>query len=231
MRRFVLCLGLLLIAAGAGRADPFTLDNIQFWAGSGSKRAGFIVDFKGPSGPQSFAWGFRWDGTATGEDMMRAIAAANGSGLFASIKFYSGFGYAVNGFGYDLNKNGIFSTTPALTFPNGIAEADPLDVRDSVEVGDLYTEGWNTDGFWSYFIKDNATSPWVSTFGFSNRVLSDGNFDGWAFDANFVDPAPEPSDPISVAAVPEPGSMILLALTGCTMLIVWRIRRRDLAPA
>ena len=134
MRQFMLSFGLLLFVANVGRADPFTLDDIQLWVGTGSNRAGLIVDFKTGSGNQSFAWGFRWNGTATGADMVNAIAAANNAGLRATIQHFS-FGDAVDGFGFDQNRDGQFSVTPTLNFDHGIAtdfEGERVGVADKI---------------------------------------------------------------------------------------------------
>lgn len=229
MRRFMLSFGLLLFVANVGRADPFTLDNIQLWVGTGSKRAALVIDFKAGPNPQSLAWGYRWDGTATGEDMLRAIAGSNDAGLRSGLQFFTGFGYFPAGFGFDENRDGQFAVTPSLAFINGIADVTSVNEgRASTNPADRYRE-LGTAGFWAYYNKDTAASPWTfASLGMSSRVLSDGNFDGWSAVADFNDPAVEPSEPISVAAVPESSSMILLALTGSILLVVWRTRRRRL---
>ncbi len=58
------------------RAD-FTFDDVQYWVGSGSKQALFVVDWNDGVEPEALAWGYRWDGTATAEDMINEIVNAD----------------------------------------------------------------------------------------------------------------------------------------------------------
>ncbi len=59
--------------------DPFrsTADDVTFWTGSGANEAVLVVDFHDGAEPSSYAWGFRFDGTTTGEDMLNAVADAD----------------------------------------------------------------------------------------------------------------------------------------------------------
>lgn len=223
MRRFMLCLALFLFVGNVGRADPFTLDDVKLWVGTGSNRAALIVDFKNGSGSQSFAWGFRWNGTATGADMVRAIAASNDAGLRVALQHFS-FGDFIVGFGFDANRDGQFAVAPPLNFINGIAEvSSPDKTRVSTDPADRYRELEFPD-FWSYWNKASATDPWTSaSAGIGDRILTDGSFDGFSAVNEF--PGPEPSEPIAVAAVPEPSSVVLLILTGLMLLAVRRMKR------
>ncbi|MBV8325561.1 T9SS type A sorting domain-containing protein [Chryseobacterium sp.] len=55
----------------------FTENDIQFWVGTGSKKAYFIADFNDNNTPNSYAWGYRFDSDALNmEDMINAIVAA-----------------------------------------------------------------------------------------------------------------------------------------------------------
>jgi hypothetical protein len=61
------------------RADFVTVNtfpDIILWSGSGANEAGFVLQFGGSQAPTSIAWGYRWDGSATVEDMMFAIAGS-----------------------------------------------------------------------------------------------------------------------------------------------------------
>lgn len=59
--------------------DPlrFTADDVAFWTGSGAHASILVVDFHDGANSSSFAWGFRFDGTTTGEAMLDAVAAAD----------------------------------------------------------------------------------------------------------------------------------------------------------
>lgn len=55
----------------------FTENDIKFWVGNGSKKAYFIADFNDNSTPNSYAWGYRFDGNdLLMEDLINAIVAA-----------------------------------------------------------------------------------------------------------------------------------------------------------
>ena len=61
--------------------------------------------------------------------------------------------------------------------------------------------------YWHYWVRDSDIEPWdFASFGFSDRLLSDGSWDGWVFGSNFA---------------PVPGSGSLLAMIGLSA-----IRRR-----
>jgi len=78
--------------------DPFafTLDDVQFWAGTGAHRVMLVVDFQEAGGHSSYAWGYRFDGTTTGEAVVNAVAAADPA--FAAV--------IASGFLSDLTWNG-----------------------------------------------------------------------------------------------------------------------------
>lgn len=55
----------------------FGFDAITFWVGTGSNQAMLVVDFNDSSTTECYAWGYRFDGTKTGEEMLNDIAAAD----------------------------------------------------------------------------------------------------------------------------------------------------------
>jgi len=78
-------LSLMLIKPASAQ---FNWQNIDFWVGSGSDSALLVVDFGGADFDSSYAWGYRYSGNKTGEDMLVAIAAAD---LNLSIDVAGGF--------------------------------------------------------------------------------------------------------------------------------------------
>lgn len=171
----------LSVLATAVSAHAFGLSDIQFWVGSGANQAGFVVDFRASGAPKCFAWGFRWDGAATGEDMIRAIDAADPS-LNAEV-LGSAFGSYLNQLSYQGN------TGPA----------------------------WPT-GYWSYWT--GAVGNWTyASVGMSSRALANGTWDGWSYTRSGQSDL-APTTP--VAAVPEPSSIMALALGG---LLLRRVKR------
>ena len=67
-----------ILAHDGCAAQTFSFDEIQFWVGAGAQRAALMIDWQeGAAEPPALAWGYRWDGTASGSDMLRAILAAD----------------------------------------------------------------------------------------------------------------------------------------------------------
>jgi hypothetical protein len=51
-----------------------SFDDIQFWAGSGTNRAALVIQWPDAEFPTSIAWGYRWNGEATAQEMIFALA-------------------------------------------------------------------------------------------------------------------------------------------------------------
>jgi len=221
----------LVTAARAAVVSSF--DDIQFWVGHGSNEAAIVIDWNGEtSADQSLVWGYRWDGAATGEDMLRAIVSADDR-LFAKISSSGMFGVALYGFGYDANDNGSFSLTDGTAFDaNGIAETGPADLATSIEAADFYAEGWFT-GFWHYGIAD--TDPYTggtwfdSPVGMTSRDLVNGSWDTWAFTASF-DFNSFAANPVA-ATVPEAGSVLLIGMFILAAISIRCHRDKEIAVA
>ncbi|MBW1683192.1 MAG: VPLPA-CTERM sorting domain-containing protein [Deltaproteobacteria bacterium] len=227
---------LTMLMAGTAGAS-FTFDDIDFWVGTGSNQAALVVDWNDSKDPQSLAWGYRWDGTASGEDMMRAIAGSgiikepfggattgnwdNGADgrLYARMTTWWGnTARTVYGLGYDLDNDGGTFVPGYEGKENGYA-TDP---------DDHYAEGWYT-GYWSYWLEDDLNNiigdSWsYSGTGMTGRTLTDGCVDGWSYSdfASFGAGAP-PDEPVP-APVPIPSAVWLLG-SGLVGLI--GIRRRS----
>jgi hypothetical protein len=175
--------------AGSAGAAIGSLDDIQFWTGSGPNRAGIVVDWNGDSAAdEALVWGFRWEVTASGEDMLRAAIVADPR-LFAKLGANGSLGVAVRGVGYDLSDDGEFALDDGTTFDgDGIAASGPTDGAGALDAADFYREGWFT-GVWSYATAN--ANPWpggawaFSGVGPTTRTLVDGAWDSWAFTPTF----------------------------------------------
>ncbi|MEE6128044.1 hypothetical protein V2E39_11680 [Chryseobacterium arthrosphaerae] len=90
--------------SGISKLNTTTISfsDIQYWVGSGSNQAAFVVQWNDSKNPDALVWGFKWDGNATGEDMLKAIAKADHR-LFTLLYQGTQFGSAVGGIGFDLN--------------------------------------------------------------------------------------------------------------------------------
>lgn len=160
-----------LTSAVRGAAANF--DTIPFWTGTGTNRAALVIHWNAPEvrngtavpNPivdRSLAWGFRWNGTGTAEEMLRAIVAADPR-LFAAVNV-SQFGASILSFGYDLNNNRVFglrhgtNVLAPASFTNGIVSLSTADADrfSSLDPGDLFWSGWSGPGWETWNEQGNA---------------------------------------------------------------------------
>ncbi|MCI0332530.1 MAG: hypothetical protein L0228_04835 [Planctomycetes bacterium] len=175
-------------------ADPFSFDDIQFWVGSGANRAALAIDWvEDSTQPPALAWGYRWDGAATGRDMLLAVVAADDR-LFAKLDDVpDGNPVRVFGLGYDADRDGEFGIDDGTGFDeSGFADGSaPFFPAAATDADDYYAEGW-TFAFWHYGVA--STNPydggsWTDIqFGMASRVLTDGAWDSWAFENTTLPP-------------------------------------------
>jgi len=159
--------GVLLASLATVNGRAMTLDDISFWVGGGTNRAAMVIHWSAPEvrnytsvpdpvADKALAWGFRWNGIATGEDMFQAILAADPR-LFAVVTSAGTYGKTVLGLGYDLNNNrvlGIRCGTNILSalslanapsaFTNGLVTlaAGDADTFQALDPTDLYWGGF-----------------------------------------------------------------------------------------
>ncbi|HMN04148.1 MAG TPA: hypothetical protein PKD45_00330 [Flavobacteriales bacterium] len=88
MKNVFTTLSALALLATATQAQTFDRSQVQFWVGSGPDSTVLVIDFQDGTDDQSYAWGFLHDGTATAEDMLNAIDAAD---VNLSVEITSGF--------------------------------------------------------------------------------------------------------------------------------------------
>ncbi len=197
----------------------FTFDDIKFWVGEGNKRAALVIDWYDDKG-STLVWGFKWSGTATGFDMVTAIAKADPRLLFFT-HFTGSLGNTIAGFGYDLNNSGgqylIFEgNTAAPYYPvDGIVTTTAYNYDDwtNGDPADHWKSGWYK-GYWSYQVKDAQADDFnYSGLGASSRELQDGSWDGWGYQ-DFDNPSWEgviPRAPYQAAPIPH------VSVTGLTL--------------
>lgn len=172
----------------ANTAANISFSDIQYWVGTGSNQAAFVVQWNDSKNPDALVWGFRWDGNATGEDMLKAIAKADHR-FFTLLYQGTQFGTAIGGLGFDLNgqnSNALIKSGNA-TYPlypvDGIVNTTAYDFDDytAQDTSDHWVSGWY-NGFWSYYVKN----PTDADFGFSgvgatSRILQNGSWDVWNY--------------------------------------------------
>jgi hypothetical protein len=232
MKGLVLSLAVLLTTISNLQAGFMNFDDIQTWVGTGSHKSGFVVDWNVNGTDYSLAWGYRWDGTVTAEQMIRDLAAAN-VGIYATIVEDAMWGNYITGIGFDLNQNGTFGASSpmngSLSFSNGVATLANYGAVDSTRTatdpGDYYRESGG-DSFWGYWTNDAAIQNWESSFvGISTRNLVDGSWDGFSFALTY-NTMSEPGEAIAApnpnaSPVPVPAAWVLL-LSGTPLLMVAR---------
>lgn len=172
--------------------SKFTLDSIKFWVGEGENRAALVVDWYDNKG-SAMVWGFRWhkDSMATGEKMVRAVAAADPY-FSALIMGGTTYGSVVGGFGYNLTKTGSLclkynNDANDLRCPNedGLIFTSAYDFDNFnylVDETNRWTSAWTKNGYWSYNLKGEGSGEFTySSVGATTRQLNDGDWDGWGF--------------------------------------------------
>ncbi len=218
---FILATTLSFLFQVENPAFGLTVDDIEFWVGSGENRAVLVIEWDdGTHDKTTLAWGFRWDGSATGEDMIKAIVEADDR-LFAIFEEWTNpEGSTVYGLGYDMDCDGFtyvegtydyqsYEGTPHLSNEDGYAE----------DIDDLHQEGWY-ENFWFYTLKESANDDWsASNTGITSRVLANGTWDGWrlvqydGFDL-ISENSPPDMENLAAAAAPSPYAAALVDYEG-----------------
>jgi hypothetical protein len=193
---------ILLVTLCAPFAHAFGFADIVNWTGTGSNEAALLIDWQDGTTFPSLVWGYRWDGSATGEQMIEAVAAADPD-LSIQITSYS-FGDAVTAIGFNGTPYG--ANGPGSHYESGFSTGSP--------------------GFWAYYLGSGQTVPtWAeSATGAGDRALADQAWDGWSWSANFNDTAPSNPPIAAPLPAPEPATMVALAAGA---LILGRRRKRS----
>ncbi|MGL4993633.1 MAG: hypothetical protein ACRC6R_05840 [Bacteroidales bacterium] len=171
------------------RSDlEFSLDKIENWTGTGSKRAALLIQWEDEKKPDAMVWGYKWDGESNGEEMIIAIAKADPR--FFIITNNGNWGLTIGGFGFDINQKNT------ITLTNGEISREPIDgilEIENTEYDNWYTEdsedhwasGWNSS-YWSYSNRESYTEPFqYGSTSAKDRILEDGSWDGWYYCKDF----------------------------------------------
>ncbi|MGV4414493.1 T9SS type A sorting domain-containing protein [Chryseobacterium sp. T1] len=172
------------------KKSDFSFSDIKYWVGTGSNQAAFAVQWNDKKNPDVLVWGFRWDGEATGEDMIKAIAKTD-KRFFTLLRQGTQFGTAIGGLGFDLDGKGSIGLYKDnnLTYPfyplDGIINTVDydFDYYTVIDASDHWQSGWKTNGYWSYWVRDSYGDDYgYSNVGASSRILENGSWDLWNFD-------------------------------------------------
>jgi hypothetical protein len=158
-------------------AHAISLDVIQLWAGSGTNRAALVVEWNSPElfnqttvpapvANKTMVWGYRFNGTATGTQMLDAILAADPKLYFMVNEEYGAT--IVVGIGYNRNGNGVIGLTDGVTtnyFMNGLSTNNDTTFADAagpINPGDLYWGGWDGAN-WQVFNETNDSGGFYNS--------------------------------------------------------------------
>lgn len=100
-----------LLAASAATShavdyvDWVNWDEIEHWAGdpNGEKKTALVIDFQDGQDDRAIVWGYRWNGKATGEDLVRAVASQS-SALTVMIQYTGNMGSTLNAVGISIDR-------------------------------------------------------------------------------------------------------------------------------
>jgi hypothetical protein len=191
-------LGLLLAAPLAclqAQAPVQGFNDIRFWAGSGTNQAALVLQWNDSGIPASLVWGYRWNGNATGLDMLRAVAGTTRIADLAGDPLGSDYGADAR-LALDLVQ---------YSFGLSVVSLDYADAQGAQRT----QSDWDS-GYWEYFIRggnfeytnwgeaepslyaipgspDYAAGMWLSSpIGAGDRPLIDGAWDAYSFAAGFA---------------------------------------------
>ena len=183
--------------------------DLRFIVGEGSNLSTLVIDFNDGTERESFAWGYRWEVSASGEDLFRAIVAADPQLLANEGSFINEISYV----GELANHQGIGSY-PGNSWNYFIAGgfAGDEDTTDGI-VGTPTPIAGGGENFPTDFVSSPVGFTAVS-FSESGRLLSDGSWDRWSF-GPFPD---EGTIEAPFAVIPEPQMWTLLGLSALGML-------------
>jgi len=175
----VLMVCAMLIAPAAGYGYTFGQVIVEDWTGTGPNEAMCVVDF---GGGDSYAFGYRWDGVATGENML--VALDSDTALTVDYSYHPTFGFAVDGISYDGHQIEVSAGWdpyyPAYWW-SGNTEYDE----------DIYDENWQYVETITHPAVPGDGKNWLyAPLGASSRELADGLWDGWTQGFNWVADAP-----------------------------------------
>ncbi|MDQ8190335.1 PEP-CTERM sorting domain-containing protein [Roseibacillus persicicus] len=200
-----------------------TSDQLEFVVGAGANLSVLVFDFNDGSSQSSFAWGYRWDGSASGEDMLAAVAGADANLTLDSSSFVGNVSYFD---GSTLHSAASDFGAGAVSWGYYLAGGFAGD--DSMNNGNVDTPASILGGGVTYptTFTISPTGASANSFGDSGRLLADGSWDVWSFGpynpGTYAHEEPPGSEAPAAASVPEPASTGLFA----SFLLCWSLRRK-----
>ncbi len=205
-----------LTSLAANAAMVMDTSDLVSIVGTGSNLSTLVIDFNDGTTTQSFAWGYRWDGTASGEDLLTAIVDADDSLIVDSTSFITNLSY----FDGTQTHQGVSDFTGGSNLSWGYYITGGFGGDDDLTNGMVDTPtaipggGSVLPGSWVRSLTGNS----LTSFGESGRILEDGSWDAWSFGAfnpgSFEHETPPGGEfPEAAVIVPEPSAALLSFLS------------------
>jgi hypothetical protein len=182
-------------------------NDVAYWVGSGQNRAVVVLQWNDGLNPASVAWGYRWDGEATGLDMLRAIAGTTRIEDPAGDPVGSGAG-ADNRLSLGLVEYSFGLSVLSLDY---LPQAGPLRTQSDwfsgywqylIRGGNFEYDDWETGDTAVYDVAGSsiyAPQAWTSSpIGAGERPLIDGAWDAYSFAPGFRPQAVEQAVAVSL---------------------------------
>ena len=199
-------LAALVVGLGASASATViaTSADLDFVVGEGSNLSVLVFDFnQGPD--SSFAWGYRWDGNRSGQDLLAAISGADSNLSIDSTSFVTTVNY------FDGTHNfsgvadfGVGAVSWGYYVAGGFAGDEIMNNSMMDAPNPILGEGINLPSV--YTISPSGAA--ADSLGDSGRLLVDGSWDAWSFGpfdpSSFAHQLPPTAAPLAAAAVPEP---------------------------
>jgi len=183
------------LACLQAQAPVQSFNDIRCWAGSGANQAALVLQWNDSGSPASLVWGYRWNGNATGLDMLRAVAGTTRIADLAGDPLGSDYGADTR----------LALGLVQYSFGLSVVSLDYSDAQGAQRT----QSDWDS-GYWEYFIRggnfeytnwgeaepsvyaipgspDYAAGMWLSSpIGAGDRPLIDGAWDAYSFAAGFA---------------------------------------------
>jgi hypothetical protein len=189
---------LLIFKFSALSAIVKNFDDIQFWTGNGTNRAALVIEWNDGKSPASLAWGFRWNGQATGLDMLKAIAGTSTTTYYDdndNFQTETASG-ADSKLSVTLDRFSFGDSLLTITFTDGFVTRTKSGFSTYFwkyfNMGGSFDKANPTPGSWvgipnsysgSSYYPGTSNSPQFSYSwtGAQDRILSNGSWDAWKF--------------------------------------------------
>lgn len=156
----LLCGSLSILGSGSLTAyavdylDWVEWDKITHWAGdpAGENKCALVIDFQDGKSNQALVWGYRWNGNASGEDLLRAVAGQS-SILTAMIQYTGTMGSTLNALGVSDQREELDYLTYDFSTASVASEISFGFFSPNINMGQDNAPGYDAEEFTSLAIE------------------------------------------------------------------------------